>query len=44
MGSSKAPWSQRDWLTLAATVFLASGLLTGLCVMVAAVIGWIRVS
>jgi hypothetical protein len=43
MDSNKRSLSQRELLILGTTTFLASGLLTGLGMMVAAVIGLIRV-
>jgi hypothetical protein len=43
MNSNKTTLTQREMLTLSAATFLASGLLTGLGMMLAAVAGWIRV-
>jgi hypothetical protein len=43
MDSNKKVLTQRDWLILGTTTFLTSGLLTGLGVMVAAVMGIIKV-
>jgi hypothetical protein len=43
MNPNKTSLTQREWLTLGATTFLASGLLTGLGMMLAAVAGWIHV-
>ena len=43
MGSNERPLTQRDWLILGTTTFLASSLLTGLSVMLAAVAGLIKV-
>jgi hypothetical protein len=43
MDSNKRTLTQRDWLVLGTTTFLTSSLLTGLGVMVAAVVGLIKV-
>jgi hypothetical protein len=43
MSSNKQPLTQRDWLLLGTTTFLASGLLTGLGGMLAVLTGLIRV-
>jgi hypothetical protein len=40
---SNRPLTQREWLILGTTTFLTSGLVTSLSVMVAAVLGIIRV-
>jgi hypothetical protein len=37
------PLTQREWLILATITFLTSGLVTGLSIMVAAVLGVIKV-
>jgi hypothetical protein len=42
MNANKTSLSQRELLSLGATSFLSSGLLTGLGMMLAIMAGWIR--